>query len=62
MKYLAALNHPDTKVCVDCERAFLAVLDGNCKTPIAGQARIVDGQVQPHPHGYHFLYCPMPLL
>lgn len=22
---------------VDCERAFLAALDGNCKTPIAGQ-------------------------
>lgn len=22
---------------VDCERAFLAELDGNCKTPIAGQ-------------------------
>lgn len=45
LKYLAALNDPDTKACVDCERAFLEVLDGNCKTPIAGQARLVDGQI-----------------
>jgi len=45
LKYLDALNHPQTKVCVDCERAFLAALDGNCRTPIAGQAQIVDGQI-----------------
>merc|ERR1712083_260769 len=35
----------ETKLCVDCERAFLAALDGNCRTPIAGQAKIVDGVV-----------------
>merc|ERR1719353_491242 len=45
LRYLDALNDPDTKVCVDCERAFLAALDGNCRTPIAGQAKIVDGEV-----------------
>jgi hydroxymethylbilane synthase len=45
LKYLAALNHPETKACVDCERGFLEALDGNCKTPIAGQARIVDGKI-----------------
>jgi hydroxymethylbilane synthase len=45
LRYLDALNHPDTKVAVDCERAFLAALDGNCRTPIAGQARLVDGQL-----------------
>lgn len=45
LKYIDALNHPDTKACVDCERAFLEALDGNCKTPIAGQARIVDGKI-----------------
>jgi hydroxymethylbilane synthase len=44
-KYIDALNHPPTKACVDCERAFLEALDGNCKTPIAGQARIVDGKI-----------------
>ena len=38
IKYLTGLNHAPTKVCVDCERAFLATLDGNCRTPIAGQA------------------------
>lgn len=45
LKYIDALNHPETKACVDCERAFLEALDGNCKTPIAGQARIVDGKI-----------------
>ncbi|CAM9637374.1 unnamed protein product [Discosporangium mesarthrocarpum] len=44
-KYLAALCHSDTKVAVDCERAFLAALDGNCKTPIAGQARVEGGKL-----------------
>ena len=44
LKYLSALNHPETKTCVDCERAFLAALDGNCRTPIAGQA-VVEGGV-----------------
>lgn len=45
LKYIDALNDPETKVCVDCERAFLEALDGNCKTPIAGQARVVDGKI-----------------
>lgn len=45
LKYIDALNHPETKSCVDCERAFLEALDGNCKTPIAGQARIIDGKI-----------------
>jgi hydroxymethylbilane synthase len=42
LEFLAALNHPTTKTCVDCERAFLARLDGSCRTPIAGQAVIDD--------------------
>ena len=46
LKYISALNHPPTKSCVDCERAFLEALDGNCKTPIAGQARIIDGKLK----------------
>jgi hydroxymethylbilane synthase len=45
LKYLAALNHQDTLSCVNCERSFLEALDGNCKTPIAGQAKIVDGKI-----------------
>lgn len=43
MRFLGPLNHKETKTCVDCERAFLAKLDGSCRTPIAGQARIENG-------------------
>merc|ERR1719379_3349417 len=45
LRYLDALNHPETKTAVDCERAFLSALDGNCRTPIAGQAKLVDGKL-----------------
>jgi len=46
MRYLDALNCENTKLAVDCERAFLAALDGNCRTPIAGQAKLqADGQL-----------------
>lgn len=45
-KYLAALNHEETRVAVVTERAFLAALDGSCRTPIAGYARRgEDGQL-----------------
>jgi hydroxymethylbilane synthase len=43
---LAAIDHPDTDVAVTCERAFLAVLDGSCRTPIAGYARIEGGELR----------------
>ena len=46
LKYIMGLNHPETHACVNCERAFLEALDGNCKTPIAGQARIIDGKIK----------------
>ena len=42
---LAAINHPDTLTAIGAERAFLAVLDGSCRTPIAGHARIAAGAV-----------------
>ena len=45
LQYLAALNHAPTKAAVDCERAFLARLDGNCRTPIAGQAQLQGGKL-----------------
>jgi hydroxymethylbilane synthase len=35
---LGPLSCPRTKLCVEAERAFLANLDGSCRTPIAGQA------------------------
>lgn len=34
---LAKLNHEETRVAIVCERAFLAALDGSCRTPIAGE-------------------------
>lgn len=36
---LARISHAQTQLAVTLERAFLAVLDGSCKTPIAGYAR-----------------------
>ena len=40
---IAAIDHGDTHVAIACERGFLATLDGSCRTPIAGHARL-DGQ------------------
>lgn len=37
---LSAVNHPDTAIAVTAERAFLAVLEGSCRTPIAGHALV----------------------
>ncbi|MGV2127972.1 hydroxymethylbilane synthase [Agrobacterium vitis] len=41
---LAPINHRPTFDAVSCERAFLAALDGSCRTPIAGYA-ISDGEM-----------------
>ena len=43
--YLGALHDSTTSVCVDAERAFLAELDGSCRTPIAGLAVLEDGHL-----------------
>ena len=37
---LAPLNHADTATCIGAERAFLAALDGSCRTPIAALAEL----------------------
>ena len=37
---LAAIHDRDTGIALSCERAFLAALDGSCRTPLAGHARI----------------------
>ncbi len=39
---IAKIHHAETAVALTLERAFLAELDGSCRTPIAGLAR-VDG-------------------
>ncbi len=38
--FLAPLDHAETHLCVRAERALLATLDGNCRTPIGGYARL----------------------
>jgi hydroxymethylbilane synthase len=40
-----AINHADSATALAAERAFLAVLDGSCRTPIAGYAAIAAGQI-----------------
>ncbi len=38
----APLDHPETAIRVAAERAFLARLDGSCRTPIAGLCEVLD--------------------
>jgi hydroxymethylbilane synthase len=45
---LAPVNHPETAAALACERAFLAVLDGSCRTPIAGYARVSGDRISFH--------------
>jgi len=42
---LAPILHADTSHALAAERAFLAVLDGSCRTPIAGHARVDAGRI-----------------
>jgi hydroxymethylbilane synthase len=39
-RLLGAINDADSAVALVAERAFLAVLDGSCRTPIAGHAKV----------------------
>lgn len=44
--WLAAIDHAPTATCVAAEHAMLAVLDGSCRTPIAGHATLAaDGSI-----------------
>jgi len=38
---VAAINHSESSIAIACERAFLASLDGSCRTPIAGHATVI---------------------
>ena len=40
--WVMPLNHQPTSICVAMERAFLARLEGSCRTPIAGLAELTD--------------------
>lgn len=41
---LAPLEHRDTRIAVECERAFLSRLQGSCTTPLAAHGRFVEGR------------------
>jgi hydroxymethylbilane synthase len=43
---VAAVDDPTTAVCLAAERAFLARLDGSCRTPIAGHGELVEGRLR----------------
>lgn len=45
---IAALNDNDTAHCVAAERSFLKGLDGSCRTPIAGLAKVHNGEIVLH--------------
>jgi hydroxymethylbilane synthase len=37
---LKPINHMDTSICVEAERAYLEILDGSCHSPIAGLGQL----------------------
>jgi hydroxymethylbilane synthase len=43
---VAAIDDADTATALAAERAFLAVLDGSCRTPIGGHARVAGAQIR----------------
>ena len=43
---IAVLDHAETHICVDAERAMNARLEGGCQVPIAGFAELKDEQLQ----------------
>lgn len=52
--FVAAIDDAATATALAAERAFLAALDGSCRTPIAGHGRIVGGGL----HFYGLLISP----
>ncbi len=45
LEAVAALNHQQTAICVDMERAFLRDLEGGCTAPIGAIARVKNDQL-----------------
>ncbi len=43
---IAKIDDADAAMALCAERAFLTELDGSCKTPIAGHARLIDGELR----------------
>jgi len=45
-RLIAPLNDDETAICIAAERAFLAKLDGSCRTPIAALAELRPGTLE----------------
>lgn len=45
-RLVAAITHRETGFELAAERAFLGVLDGSCRTPIGGSARVANGTLE----------------
>ncbi len=43
---LMGLNHPHSRVAAEAERAFLAVVEGDCRIPVAGHAVMLEHALQ----------------
>lgn len=43
---LEGIHDRDTGLSLECERAFLAALDGSCRTPLAGHAVVEGGRIR----------------
>jgi hydroxymethylbilane synthase len=43
---LDTFGHADSMTALTAERAFLSVLDGSCRTPIAGHATVAGGRIR----------------
>lgn len=42
------LQHGETRIAVDAERAFLAAMEGGCSAPVSAHARVRDGRISIH--------------
>jgi hydroxymethylbilane synthase len=52
LELLAKIDHAETRACVLAERAYLAALGGDCHTPLAGHARLLDEGRRLHFEGW----------
>ena len=43
---VSAMDHRQTRLAVECERAFLGRLEGGCQVPIAAKAQVVEDRVE----------------
>ena len=45
LSQIAPLNHAPSQLAVTAERGLLSAVEGSCKVPVAGHARLVDGLI-----------------